>query len=373
MVRQIIMGFVWGLWALSASAHEMRPAITTLTLSEQGVVSLALETNLEAWLAGVNPTLADTDDSPNAAEYDALRALGDAELEAVFVPRMRTFANRMHIEVDGVSIAMTVTSLQVIAENDPELPRLSVVRLVGGLPDQATAFQYRVDQELPNTAVRFLPPDQDPQVAFVRHAETSPLFSLDGSVTRSMTAIVWDYVVLGFSHIVPMGIDHIVFILGLTLMSKRLIDLVIQVTAFTVAHSVTLALGLYGILNLSPAIVEPLIAASIVYIAVENCWHQRVGVSRALVVFVFGLLHGMGFAGVLTELGLPERDFIVGLLSFNLGVELGQLAIIALAYFAVGIWVLQKSWYRQVVAVPVSLLIGALGVYWFVDRVGGLW
>lgn len=367
------MGLLWGFWALSASAHEMRPAIATLTLSDQGVLSVALETNLEAWLAGVNPTLADTDDSPKAAQYDALRAMDSDELKAMFVPRMREFADRIHIEVEGVSIAMTVTSHEVIMEADPELPRLSVVRLVGGLPDQAQAFRYRVDQQLPNTAVRFLRAEQEPQVAFVKHAETSPQFSLDGSFTRSVAAIVWEYVELGFTHILPRGIDHIVFILGLTLMSKRLVDLVIQVTAFTVAHSVTLALGLYGVLNLSPAIVEPLIAASIVYIALENCWHQRVGVSRALVVFVFGLLHGMGFAGVLTELGLPERDFIVGLLSFNLGVEFGQLAIIALAYFSVGIWLLHKTWYRQAVAIPVSLCIGGLGMYWLIERTTGLW
>ena len=367
------MALLWGFWALSASAHEMRPAIATLTVSDQGVLSVALETNLEAWLAGVNPTLSDTDDSPNAAQYDALRAMDADDLQAVFLPRMREFADRIHIEVEGVSIAMTVTLHEVIMESDPELPRLSVVRLVGGLPDQAQVFRYRVDEQLPNTAVRFLRAEQEPQVAFVKHAETSPQFSLDGSITRSVAAIVWDYVELGFTHILPRGIDHIVFILGLTLMSKRLVDLVIQVTAFTVAHSVTLALGLYGVLNLSPAIVEPLIAASIVYIAVENCWHQRVGLSRAFVVFVFGLLHGMGFAGVLTELGLPERDFVVGLLSFNLGVELGQLAIIALAYFSVGIWLLHKTWYRRAVAIPVSLCIGGLGMYWLIERTTGLW
>ena len=367
------MALLWGFWALSASAHEMRPAIATLTVSDQGLLSVALETNLEAWLAGVNPTLSDTDDSPNAAQYDALRAMDADDLQAVFLPRMREFADRIHIEVEGVSIAMTVTLHEVIMESDPELPRLSVVRLVGGLPDQAQAFRYRVDEQLPNTAVRFLRAEQEPQVAFVKHAETSPQFSLDGSVTRSVAAIVWDYVELGFTHILPRGIDHIVFILGLTLMSKRLVDLVIQVTAFTVAHSVTLALGLYGVLNLSPAIVEPLIAASIVYIAVENCWHQRVGLSRAFVVFVFGLLHGMGFAGVLTELGLPERDFVVGLLSFNLGVELGQLAIIALAYFSVGIWLLHKAWYRRADAIPVSLCIGGLGMYWLIERTTGLW
>lgn len=369
MIRSVILFAIWGLWALGASAHELRPAIATITVSEQGVLSVEVETNLEVWLAGVNPTLSDTDESPRAAQYDQLRALDDRALQAAFSARTREFADSIHIEALNQAVAMTVIAHEVIPEPDPELPRLSLIRLVGGLPEQARGFQYRVDERLPNTAVRFLLPNQDPQVAFVRHVETSPEFALDGSVTRSRYEIAWAYVELGFTHILPMGIDHIVFILGLTLLSKRAVDLLIQVTAFTVAHSVTLAAGLYGLLTLPGFIVEPLIAASIVYIAVENCWQHRVGLSRAVVVFVFGLLHGMGFAGVLMELGLPERDFILGLLSFNVGVELGQLAIIAVAYFAVGIWVLGRPWYRSAVAIPVSLLIGALGLFWFVDRV----
>jgi hypothetical protein len=86
-------------------------------------------------------------------------------------------------------------------------------------------------------------------------------------------------------------------------------------------------------------------------------------------VFAFGLLHGLGFAGVLTELGLPERDFVIGLLSFNGGVELGQLAVIFIAYFSVGIWVLRYSWYRGRIATPLSAFIGLIGVYWFFERV----
>jgi hypothetical protein len=203
----------------------------------------------------------------------------------------------------------------------------------------------------------------------VKSGQSSDALSLDQAVKRSLSALVVEYIELGFTHIIPRGLDHIIFILGLTLISKRLIDLVIQVTAFTVAHSVTLALGLYGVLELPSSIVEPLIAASIIYIAVENIWHHKVNRSRALVVFAFGLLHGLGFAGVLTELGLPERDFVVGLLSFNAGVELGQLAIILVAYLSVGIWVLRYPWYQSRVAVPLSLLIGIIGCYWFVERV----
>ena len=204
---------------------------------------------------------------------------------------------------------------------------------------------------------------------FVKNGQESSDLSLDRMIERSVSSLVVEYIELGFMHIIPRGLDHIIFILGLTLISKRLVDLVIQVTAFTVAHSVTLALGLYGVVEVPASIVEPLIAASIIYIAVENIWHHKVNRSRAIVVFAFGLLHGLGFAGVLTELGLPARDFVVGLLSFNVGVELGQLAIILGAYLSIGIWIVHRSWYRVRFAVPMSLLIGLVGCYWFVERV----
>ena len=370
IVYRTLFGLLLGLLSMGAMAHEMRPAIATIQLEADGVFELTLETNLEAWMADVNPTLSDTDDSPNVDAYDRLRALSAETLAAEFAPQFSAFARAVDIRSDGQRIRLTTMGLDVLPEADPELPRDTQIRLVGALPDGAQTLSYATGDALPDTAVRVYLGEAEPSVQYVRHGQTSDSFVLREGVTRSVTAIVWEYIELGFTHIVPKGLDHIVFILGLTLISKRLIDLVIQVTAFTVAHSVTLAMGLYGVLTLPASIVEPLIAASIVFIAFENCLQTQVKRSRTVIVFAFGLLHGLGFASVLTELGLPARDFVVGLLAFNLGVELGQLFIIALAYFAVGIWVLQAPWYRTRVAMPVSVLIGGLGLYWLVERLG---
>lgn len=137
------------------------------------------------------------------------------------------------------------------------------------------------------------------------------------------------------------------------------------------AHTITLALSIYGVVSLSPTVVEPLIAASIVYVAVENILTPTLHAWRPAVVFLFGLLHGMGFAGVLTEVGLPRSEFLTGLLSFNLGVELGQVAVIMLAYAAVGHWFKEQSWYRSRIVIPASALIALLGLYWTAERVLG--
>jgi hypothetical protein len=121
--------------------------------------------------------------------------------------------------------------------------------------------------------------------------------------------------------------------------------------------------------SVSPAIVEPLIAASIVYVAVENIFGGRISWRRTAVVFGFGLLHGLGFASVLGDIGLEPSRFLGSLISFNIGVELGQLTVIAAAFLTVGLWFGRKRWYRNVIAVPVSAVIASVGAYWSIQRV----
>ncbi len=176
------------------------------------------------------------------------------------------------------------------------------------------------------------------------------------------------YAVVGFEHILPAGLDHILFVLGLFLLSTRLKPLLWQVTAFTAAHSLTLGLSINGLIGLSSNIVEPLIAASICFVAIENMLTSELKPWRPFVVFAFGLLHGLGFAGVLTNLGLPQGDFLTSLIGFNLGVELGQLTIICLAFLAIGRW-RHKTWYRARITIPCSLLIAATGAWWTVSRI----
>ena len=191
--------------------------------------------------------------------------------------------------------------------------------------------------------------------------------SIAGASPKSRWQVFTNYMVIGFTHILPKGLDHILFVIGLFLLSQHWKPLLAQVTAFTVAHSVTLALGLYGVITLSPAIVEPLIALSIVYVAVENILTSKLHAWRPVIVFLFGLLHGLGFAGVLKEIGLAQGDFVLGLIAFNVGVELGQLAVIALCFAAVA-WFMNQNWYRSRIIIPASLAIAAMGSWWFVER-----
>jgi hypothetical protein len=177
------------------------------------------------------------------------------------------------------------------------------------------------------------------------------------------------YLQLGYTHILPLGFDHILFVMSLFLLSPKLKTVLWQATAFTIAHSVTLGLAMYHIINPPVKIVEPLIALSIMYVALENIFSPRLKASRVGVVFLFGLVHGMGFAGALGQLGLPQNAYLLSLVMFNVGVELGQLTVILLAYFLLAKWFGTKPYYRKAVVFPLSCTIAIIAAFWTIQRI----
>ncbi len=182
------------------------------------------------------------------------------------------------------------------------------------------------------------------------------------------------YLSIGVRHILPGGLDHILFVLAIFLASVRWRALLLQISAFTIAHTVTLALAASGVITPSPAVVEPLIALTIGFVAIENLVFREMTRWRPAVVFGFGLIHGMGFAGFFGELGLPPGQFWSALIGFNLGVEVGQLLVLALA---IGLGVSFRHYfddadgtrqYRRFVVLPGSAIIGLVGFWWAAGR-----
>jgi hypothetical protein len=181
-------------------------------------------------------------------------------------------------------------------------------------------------------------------------------------------SIFWKYLCLGYEHIIPLGFDHILFILCIFFLNTSIRKIILQATMFTLAHSITLGLSMYGIINPDPRIVEPLIALSIVILALENVFSGKVKPWRLLTIFLFGMVHGMGFAGALGSLGMPHYAFATALVAFNAGVELGQLSIILFMYFVVARTMSSLPWYRKSIVIPVSLTIAGVALYWTVQR-----
>ena len=352
----------------SARGHEVGATVGDLSV-EKGEAILSLRITLESFLAGIDLDSAeDTDDVPQAADYDALRALSAAELDE----RMRAFAPQMlgalTLNVDGDAIPMQISSLDIPEIGDVELPRTSQLELRASVSGEPSTMQLTWPDGYGSLLLRQIGPE-NPFTGYIAGGETSPKILIAGGEARGFFSVFAQYIPVGFDHILPKGLDHILFVLGLFFFSTALRPLLIQVTSFTLAHTVTLALGALGIVTIPGSIVEPIIAASIVYVAIENVFSKQMNPWRPVIIFIFGLLHGLGFASVLGEFGLPAGQFVAALIGFNVGVELGQLTVIALAFLAVGYWFGSKDWYRQRIAIPASLIIAAVGAYWFVERV----
>jgi hydrogenase/urease accessory protein HupE len=262
--------------------------------------------------------------------------------------------------------------------------QLSIVGLEGSRVDAIVRIAWRdgttTTGVLRSGAERFVVPAADRQGALGAGAPVRQVFS--------------SYARLGVEHIL-FGYDHLAFVLGLILLVQSWRALVRTITAFTLAHSLSLALAVLGVVALPPAPIEALIAASIVLVAVElaRAPGERPTLTRRapwLVAFAFGLLHGLGFAGALAEIGLPPDQVPLALLAFNLGVEAGQLLFVAAVLGAASLvtraaagatargWFARardagvSRWQRAIGLVP-AYAIGTLASAWMIERIARFW
>ena len=351
-------------------AHPLAFTEVTLTLGADGAFEADLIYDLDALALGAP---IDTDDAELAA---ALESLSPDELATRLARLRRLFERRVRVRFDGDPAPFDVSFPDHGTSRATEAAIPTVLgltaRLSGQAPEEAATVGFFASRAFGEVHLTILDPARGIEARTVLEpgARSDPL-ELTGPVTPpGRIDVARRYLRLGFVHIVPQGLDHILFVLGLFLLSAKLRPLVWQVTAFTVAHAVTLTLATIDVVALSPRLVEPLIALSIVYVAAENVLTDRMTRWRPPVVFGFGLLHGLGFAGVLGELGLPEQERLLALVSFNAGIELGQLAVVAGAALTCG-WFRAAAWYRPRLVVPASAGIALIGLLWTVERALG--
>lgn len=355
--------------SLPAPAHEVQPSVADLTVTDD-TLTLEIEATLEPFVAGVDlDGLLDTNASARAAEVDRLRALPPGDLAQAFRDHWPVFQDLLRVTSGGALVPLSLDEVDVPEIGNTALPRTSMLRIVGALPEGDAPVEVTWAGSLGALVLRQMEVGVDAYTGYIEGDSTSDPIPRSGGSAQGWLAAFLDYVPVGFDHIVPKGLDHILFVLGLFFLSIRLRPLLWQVTAFTAAHTVSLALATLGVVAVPAGVVEPLIAASIVYVGVENVASRGMTPWRPAVVLAFGLLHGLGFASVLSDFGLGSNNFVAKLIGFNVGVELGQLAVIAAAFLAVGLWVGRKPWYKQYVANPASIAIALVGAFWFVERV----
>jgi hydrogenase/urease accessory protein HupE len=357
-------------------AHKSKPAIIDIIFYNNAQVSLTIQTNIESILAKISPIHKEINQAPEVAYYKQLRSLPAEKLEQKFKRFESNYQQALHLSISKQALEKQIVKWEldkiIIPEvGDTRLSRQSTISYKAKVRYPANSATWQYAQQYGDNVVRFLRQGDQKRTSFwLTNGKSSPEFNLNGLIAEtSLFETIKRYISLGFEHILPKGLDHILFVLALFLLNSQLSTLLWQVTAFTLAHSITLGLSSYGIVSLSPLLVEPLIAASIIYIGIENLVVKSLKPGRIMVVFVFGLLHGFGFATMLLNLGLPDADFFMALMSFNIGVELGQISVLLMAYLIVKYIQLKPVHYRTYVVIPCSLIISTIALFWFVQRI----
>lgn len=354
----------------AAEAHDYSLISIQATFLADGTFRVTIKDDIRARLLSVPPG------KLTQADLDRFQAWTPQQRQEAEEKLFRFVRRHIKLHFDNVktSYQIELLGLDVLtAPPSPDAPTPpQFIRLTGPVPALAKSFRLFSSKALGDVVLTLQQEGGPPTIHRLKSGGYSDPYSIETAAEpQGAPAVTWAFLVLGYKHILPRGWDHIAFILCLFLLSSRLKPLIWQVTAFTVAHSITLSLAVLGGVALSQAmidrIIEPLIAVSIAFVAIENLFTDKLKPWRPFVVFAFGLLHGLGFASVLLELGIPDDRYINALASFNGGVELGQLSIIGLALLMVGRF-RNTTWYRPRIVLPTSAAIALLGVYVAVDR-----
>jgi hydrogenase/urease accessory protein HupE len=364
--------FIFILFFIKSSyAHELRPAIANLNIYEKDNIinaNLSIQLNLEAIIAGIETRHSNTEESEKSEEYQDLRRMSPAILLNQFNSKIKNFGNKINITSNISNLDLALISVVIPEVGNTDIIRDTTVTFdIQNIKEER--FKFSWDKNLGSIILRINSIHNKPlYTELIEDGKKSKSFSIKNQTKMGLFQNIREYTLLGFKHIIPKGLDHILFVLALFLLSPKLRPLVLQVSIFTLAHTITLFLGALKIITIPAIIVEPIIALSICFIAIENLFTESIRRTRPYIIFIFGLLHGLGFAGVLNEIGISTNLFISSLISFNVGVELGQISVIILSYILIALLFQKKSWYQNRVTKPISMIIASIGFYWFIQR-----
>jgi hydrogenase/urease accessory protein HupE len=344
--------------APAAFAHEVGLSRSDLRQAAEGL-SLELAFARKDLMA-IEPAIdADKDEKLSPEEVGGIPAASVQRL-AGLVP-LRAGDATCTGKLDGVSLD----------NDDGAIVRLSYARCTGEVSVDASALFGALPRG--HRHVAFVYPNAgDPEERPLREGHASYATTAFASVEvaavvpPSALEVGWEYFVLGIEHIL-FGIDHVVFLMGLILVGGRFRQLALMITAFTASHSITLALAVLGIVAPSPSFIEPVIALSVAYVGVEN-FVVKDAAKRWRIAGLFGLIHGFGFAGALGEVGLPQTNLPLALATFNVGVEIGQLALLAVA-LPIVLALRKRTWFVPRGVYALSACVTLAGLVWFVTRV----
>jgi hypothetical protein len=254
-------------------------------------------------------------------------------------------------------------------------PRKTLLTYTIQLREWPKTLSWQYNKEYGDSALRYQVFEKNEynwsQWHWLRNGATSGVIDINHPEPMTTMQRMLQFVSIGFEHVIPLGWDHILFIIGMALSSLMWRRLLLLVSAFTLAHTLTLGLAMLDVVEISGRIIEPLIAFSIAYVAIENLLPNPSIKRKSIIVFLFGLVHGLGFASMLKSFKMSSDNFLSTLISFNIGVELAQIVIVSgvvlLLFFIKSL----NLNYKKIAIVPTSIVISLIGIWWGIERITG--
>ncbi len=356
-----------------AKADVVKPALVEISIFADKKVEIVVNLSLEAAMTGIGTQYKKTTDAPSSDKYDELRALDPEVLRNKFIKFEDKFINSIQFKVNGVLQDLQLDSADIDIVGYKKRPRKTILTYSAKLDEWPKIIQWQYATIYGDSALRYQVYKEDEynwsQWQWLRDGDPSGVIDINHPEPLSDFERFIQFTGIGFNHVVPLGWDHILFIIGMALSSLLWRRLLLLVTTFTLAHTLTLGLAMYGVIEVSARIVEPIIAFSIAYVAIENLLAKQSIRRKSIVVFLFGLIHGLGFASMLKSFDMAPESFLATLIGFNLGVELAQIAIVlGVVVVLLTIRGLKLN-YRKLAVMPVSILIALIGFWWGIERI----
>ncbi len=367
------IGVLFWLLVSTAIADVVKPALVEISIYPDKKLELVIDLSLEAVMTGIGTQYKNTTDAPNSAKYDELRALEPKVLRQHFQKFEAQFLNELQLKVNQQVQNLHLKDVYSDIVGYKKRPRKSLLTYTTQLSEWPKTLSWQYNKDYGDSALRYQVFEKDTYNwsgwQWLRNGASSGVIDINHPEPMTTAQRFYQFVDIGFDHVIPLGWDHILFIIGMALSSLLWRRLLLLVSSFTLAHTLTLGLAMLGVVEISPRIVEPLIALSIAYVAIENLLTQQPIKRKSIVVFLFGLIHGLGFASMLKSFETNEGNFLTTLIGFNVGVELAQILIVLIV---VAILFLLRALglnYRYLAVIPVSVLIGIVSLWWTWQRI----
>ena len=354
-------------------AHEIKPSIADFYYDDN-YLNFEIRLNAELILSNIDASkISNTNSSPLTEIYDKYRLLNKKELENFFLEEWEEINPNIQIKINNKLSKIEFIKIEIEDITNFEISRDSLIYLKILLNENSEHFTFKWAKNYGPIILREnndLKKEDDLFTEYLQSGVKSDQIFLRENNFRSLLVSFTKFFILGIQHIIPKGLDHILFIFGLFLFSTSLNKLIKQITIFTIAHSFTLIFISLSLIKINPHIVEPIIALSIVYVGLENIFKNYIKeYLRYIVILFFGLLHGLGFALVLSDIGYKSSKLFLNLISFNIGIEVAQILLILFLYLLIGIKFAKNRYYRLTFQIPSSILIASIGLYWFFQRI----